>query len=142
MGTAHNIALLAACARAAAYREWLQRLHPVGQVFVTFNNADLVLAGAFFADNNETKLGTHPGAELLETPTTRYIDFTGARNDPAQHNYFVRKGMSAQTKNILGRVFGSRPDIQAGELLRRVYPVGCDARTLVCFMAAPDVHDG
>jgi hypothetical protein len=142
LGTAHNIALLAACARAAGHREWLGRLHPVGQVFVTFNNADLVLAGAFFADSNETKLGTNPGAELLETPTTRYIDFTGARNDLAQHNYFVRQGMSAQTKNILGRVFSSRPDIQAGELPRKVYPVGCDARTLTCFMAAPSVHDG
>jgi hypothetical protein len=142
LGTAHNIALVAACVRAAGHREWLQRLHPAGQVFVTFNNADLVLAGAFFADNNETKLGTSPGAELLETPTTRYIDFSGARNDVAQHNYFVRSGMPAQTKKILARVFGSEPDIRFGELPRRVYPVGCDERRLTCFMAAPDVHDG
>jgi esterase/lipase superfamily enzyme len=142
LGTAHNIALLAPCVRAAGHREWLQRLHPAGQVFVTFNNADLVLAGAFFSDNNETKLGATPGAELLETRTTRYIDFTGARNDAAQHNYFVRQGMSGQTRNILGRVLASQPDIQAGELPRRVYPVGCDERRLTCFMAAPDVHDG
>ena len=109
---------------------------------MTFNNADLVLAGALFADNNEIKLGANPGLELLETRTTRYIDFTGARNDAAQHDYFVRQGMSNQTRNILGRVFSSQADIQVGELPRKVYPVGCDERRLTCFMAAPDVHDG
>jgi esterase/lipase superfamily enzyme len=142
LGTAHNVALLAPCVRAAGHREWLHRLHPAGQVVVTFNNADLVLAGAFFADNKETKLGANPGTELLETRTTRYIDFTGARNDAAQHNYFVRSGMSAQTRKILGRVFASEADIQPGELPRKIYPVGCDERRLTCFMAAPAVRDG
>jgi len=142
LGTAHNVALLAACVRAAGHREWLAKLHPEGQVFVTFNTSDLVLAGAFFADNGDTKLGTNPGGDLLETPSTRYIDFTGARNDAAQHDYFVRTAMSAQTKKILTRVFGSEEDIQTGELPRRIYPVGCDDRQLTCFMAAPQPRDG
>lgn len=84
--------------RAAGHREWLGKLHPEGQVFVTYNNADLVLAGAFIADKGDTKLGTNPGGDLLQTPSTRYIDFTGARNDVAQHDYFVRTAMSAQTR--------------------------------------------
>lgn len=142
LGTAHNVALLAACVRAAGHREWLDKLHPEGQVFVTYNNSDLVLAGAFFADNGDTKLGTNPGSDLLETTSTRYIDFTGARNDPAQHDYFVRAAMSAQTRKILTRVFGSEEDIKTGELPRKIYPVGCDERRLTCFMAAPQPRDG
>jgi esterase/lipase superfamily enzyme len=142
LGTAHNVALLAACVRAAGHRDWVQKLHPEGQVFVTFNNADLVLAGAFFADNGDTKLGANPGSELLESSSMRYIDFTGARNDIAQHDYFVRAGMSGQTRNVLTRIFGSEEDIKTGELPRKVYPVGCDERRLTCFMAAPQPHDG
>lgn len=142
LGTSHNIALLAACVRAAGHVEWLKKLHPEGQVFVTFNNSDLVLAGALIADNGDVKLGATPGTDLLETPSTRYIDFTGASNDFAQHDYFIRPGMSAKTKNILTRIFGSEQDIKPGELPRKIYPVGCDERRLTCFMAAPHVHDG
>lgn len=141
LGTAHNVALLAACVRAAGHPAWLKKLHPEGRTFVTFNNRDLVLAGARIADN-DVKLGADPGSDLLEAPDMRYIDFTGARNDVAQHNYFVRRGMSAKTKNVLQRIFASQEDIQPGELPRRVYPVGCDERRLTCFMAATGVPDG
>ena len=142
LGTAHNIALLAACARAAGHREWLARLHPRGQIFVTFNNRDLVLAGAFFADNEEIKLGDRPGAELLQSPSMRYIDFTGASNDAFNHNYFVAGALKGKKKRVLRRIFASESDIQPGELPRKVYPVGCDKSVLTCFMAAPQPRDG
>lgn len=141
LGTVHNVALLAACVRSAGHPEWLRNLHPEGRTFVTFNNRDLVLAGARIADN-VVKLGADPGDDLLEAPGMRYIDFTGARNDFAQHNYFVRRGMSAKTKTVLQRIFASQEDIQPGELPRKIYPVGCDERRLTCFMAAPGVPDG
>ncbi|MDQ6681420.1 MAG: hypothetical protein M3Y67_10735, partial [Pseudomonadota bacterium] len=141
LATATNVALLAPCARAAGHREWLGRLTPSGQVFVTFNNADTVLAGARIADSKETKLGAVPGGDLLDTPTTRYIDFTGASNDLLGHDYFVAGGMSARKKEVLRRIFSSEKDIRTNELPRNVYPLGCDERGLICFMAAPRPED-
>ena len=140
--TAHNVALLAACTRAAGHREWLQKLASAGQIFVTYNNADTVLAGAQIADGGEIKLGANPGGDLLDSEAMRYIDFTGASNDLLGHNYFVDGAMSTKKKRVLKRIFNSEHDIQGSELPRNVYPVGCDERTLTCFMAAPRVVDG
>ncbi len=140
--TAHNVALLAACTRAAGHREWLKKLASEGQIFVTYNNADTVLAGAQIADGGEVKLGANPGGDLLDSEAMRYIDFTGASNDLLGHDYFVAGAMSAKKKRVLKRIFGSQRDIQGSELPRNVYPVGCDERTLTCFMAAPREVDG
>lgn len=142
LGTAHNVVLLAACTRAAGHRGWLGKLHPKGQIFVTFNNGDSVLAGAFIADGGQLKLGADPGLELLQSAAMRYVDFTGAPNGFGGHDYFVRDGMSGKTKKVLTRMFGSERDIQPGELARKVYPVGCNESGLTCFMAAPQVADG
>jgi esterase/lipase superfamily enzyme len=137
LGEAHNVALLAACADAAGHRQWLAKVACAGQVFVTFNNADTVLAGARIADNGQVKLGAVPGTDLLETPSTRYIDFTGSSTDLLGHNYFVSGRMTGQKKKVLKRIFSSQRDIQGSEIARKVYPVGCDERQLTCSMAAP-----
>ena len=142
LSTARNIALLAACTRAGGHREWLQKLACEGQIFVTYNNADAVLAGAQIADGGEVKLGANPGGDLLDGDAMRYIDFTGASNDLLGHNYFVDGAMSTKKRRVLKRIFSSERDIQGSELPRNVYPVGCDERTLTCFMAAPRVVDG
>lgn len=142
MRTATNVALLAPCAKAAGHREWLKKLAPGGQVFVTFNNADSVLAGARIADSDEVKLGAEPGGDLFESSAMRYIDFTGASNDLLGHDYFVKGGLSGRKKEVLRRIFSSETDIRAGELPRKVYPLGCDERRLTCFMAAPRPIDG
>ena len=140
--TAHNVALLAACTRAAGHREWLQKLASEGQIFVTYNNADTVLAGAQIADGGEVKLGANPGGDLLDSEAMRYIDFTGSSTDLLGHDYFVDGAMSTKKKRVLKRIFSSERDIQGSELPRNVYPVGCDERTLTCFMAAPRIVDG
>ncbi|MEO7057530.1 MAG: alpha/beta hydrolase [Caldimonas sp.] len=137
LGEATNVALLAPCADAAGHRQWLGKIACAGQVFVTFNTADTVLAGARIADNGQPKLGAGPGTDLLETPSTRYIDFTGSSTDLLGHNYFVNGAMTGQKKKVLKRIFSSQRDIQGREIARDIYPVGCDERQLTCLMAVP-----
>ncbi len=138
LGTAHNVALLAACVRSAGHRQWLGTIQPKGQVFVTFNKGDSVLFGAFIADNRQTKLGTGPGTELLQSASVRYLSFTNAKAGFGGHGYFVNDHMPKKMRKVFARIFGSSRDIEADEYPRLVYPVGCDADGLTCYMAQPD----
>lgn len=142
LGTAHNVALVAPCVRAAGHRDWLVKIRPRGQVFVTFNQGDNVLFGALIADGGQTKLGTDPLPDLLQSGIARYISFTGAQVGSGGHNYFARTNMPAKTLKVFKRIFGSSRDIEANEYPRQVYPVGCDEDGLICYMAAPRVIDG
>lgn len=141
MAAAHNIALLAACCRAEGHAGWVRRLTPRGQVFVTYNKADLVLFGAQVADGGQVKLGAEPGARIVD-PRVRYVSFTNARLDFGGHGYFVAKAGDKPPKaarKVFRRIFGSERDIHEdqGEYPRKVYPVGCDADGSTCYMAAP-----
>lgn len=142
LGTAHNVALLAPCTRAAGHRDWLVKIRPKGQVFVTFNQGDSVLFGAFIADGRQTKLGTDPLPDLLQSGVARYISFTGAPVGFGGHNYFALKNTSAKTRKLLKRILGSARDIESNEFPRQIYPVGCDEDGLTCYMAAARVVDG
>ena len=137
VGTAHNVALLAACVRAAGHRAWLANVRPKGQVFVTYNKGDSVLFGAYIADGSQLKLGTDPGAELLPSSAVRYISFSNAVVGLGGHGYFVYDKMPKKTKALFSRIFGSARDINLDEYPRQVYPLGCDADGLTCYMAAP-----
>ena len=146
LGAAHNVALLAACVRAAGHREWLGRIHPKGQVFVSFNQGDSVLFGASIADGNQTKLGVDPGTERLQSPGVRYVSFTGAAADLGGHGYFVADAgdkVPKKARKLFERIFASARDFDtgAGEYPRLVYPAGCDGDGLTCYMAQPDNPD-
>lgn len=138
IGTAHNVALLAACTRSGAHRDWLAKIQPKGQVFVTFNKGDSVLFGASLADAQEVKLGTDPGPDLLQSSSVRYVSFTNAKVGFGGHGYFVNDNMPKKMLKVFARIFGSSRDIASDEYPRQVYPVGCDANELTCYMAAPD----
>lgn len=142
LATAHNIVLLAACVRAAGHRDWLAKVRPKGQVFVAYNKADSVLFGAYIADGGQVKLGADPGPELLQSPAVRYVSFSHAEVGFGGHGYFVMDGMPGKTHRLFERVFGSSRDIELDEYPRQVYPVGCDADGLTCYMAAPREVDG
>ncbi len=145
VSTAHNIALLAPCARASGHAEWLAKLTPKGRVFVTYNKGDSVLLGAYIADGEQLKLGTDPGPDkLLGSKRVRYVSFSRAKVGPGGHGYFVMDNMPTKTQRLFQRIFGSLQDIQAGESDRKVYPLGCDADGLTCYMAKPeeDPSDG
>jgi hypothetical protein len=142
VGTAQNVALLAACVRASGHKEWLAKLRVKGQVFVTFNQADLVLFGARIADGNQIKLGAEPGTDLLQSKAVRYISFSHAQVEPGGHHYFVNDRMPAKALKLFTRIFSGEADIQAGEFPRKIYPVGCDDDGLTCYMAAPDREPG
>jgi hypothetical protein len=137
VGTAHNVALLAPCVRAAGHRAWLANVRPKGQVFVAYNKGDSVLFGAYIADGSQIKLGTDPGPELLQSSAVRYISFSNAVVGFAGHGYFVYDKMPKKTRALFSRIFGSSRDINPDEYPRQVYPVGCDADGLTCYMAAP-----
>ena len=141
LGAMHHVALLAACCRASGHADWLARLHPRDRVFVTYNRDDLVLFGAYIADRNQLKLGADPGPKL-SSPKVRYISFTNAQNGFGGHGYFVRDAGSdvpAKPKKLFGRIFSSQADLQGSEIgnPRKVYPLGCDADGLTCYMANP-----
>ncbi len=141
LGAAHNNALLAACCRAEGHAGWVGKLSPKGQVFVTYNQGDLVLFGAYIADGSQVKLGVEPGARLV-SPKLRYVSFTNAPVGAGGHGYFVRDSgdkMPKAARKLFGRIFGSQRDIQEdqGEYPRKVYPVGCDADGATCYMANP-----
>lgn len=139
-GTAHNIALLAPCTRAAGHRDWVSRLRPKGQVFVTFNAADLVLFGARIADAGQVKLGSDPGADRIASPQMRYIDFQGSGTDVTGHSYFAQGDPPRKTKRLFKRMFSSARDLDPGEATRKVY-AGCTSDGHTCFMAASEVVD-
>jgi len=137
VGTAHNVALLAPCVRAAGHRAWLANVRPKGQVFVTYNKGDSVLFGAYVADGSQLKLGTDPGLELLQSTAVRYVSFSNSGfGSLGGHNYFAVE-LPKKPKKVFSRIFGSTVDINADEYPRQVYPIGCDADLLTCYMAAP-----
>ena len=146
LGAAQNIVLLAPCCRADSHAQWVGRLAPRGQVFVTYHPADSVLFGAWVADGQELKLGAQPG-ERLHHPRLRYISFANAPTDVGAHGYFVRdagKSMPKAAGALFGRIFNSQTDLQADELdnPRKVYRHGCDADRSTCWMGRPDASDG
>jgi hypothetical protein len=144
LGVAHNIALLAACTRAAGHREWLGKMHPKGQVFVTFNQADSVLFGASIADSGQTKLGAEPGGELLASPGVRYVNFRHAAVGFGGHGYFVADAgdnVPKRPRKLFQRIFASGRDLEPGEAQRVVYVGGCDAGLLTCALAPQDNPD-
>ncbi len=144
VGTAHNVALLAPCVRAAGHRDWLSRVTPKGQVFVTYNLGDSVLFGAYVADGSQTKLGTDPGMDRLRSPAVRYVSFSNASVGFGGHGYFVMDDMPKKSLALFRRIFGSHRDIDLsqGEYPRKVYPVGCDEDGVTCYMAKPTEVDG
>lgn len=145
LGAASNIALLAACVRAAGHRDWVARLRPTQQLFITFNRGDSVLYAARIVDGNQIKLGADPGAERFAAPHVRYIDFTGAAaGNLGGHGYFVAASadkLPKRTRKLFGRIFAAERDLRDGEAARKVYPAGCDADGLTCYMAQPDNPD-
>lgn len=140
LATAHNVALLAACARAAGHADWLAKIRPKGQVFVTYNKGDTVLFAANVADGAQIKLGGDL-TEFSQIPGVRYISFTGGQVGAWGHRYFLRDNMPDKALKIFTRMFSSERDIQDGEIPRKIYPVGCDADGRICYMAGPAVED-
>jgi hypothetical protein len=144
LGTMHNVALLAACTRAAGHRDWLARIRPKSQVFVTYNPADSVLFGAYVADGGQVKLGGDPGSERLALPGVRYVSFQHAQVGVGGHAYFVADAghsVPKRPRKLFQRMLGSQRDLQAGEAPRAIFPAGCDADGLSCYMAQPDNPD-
>lgn len=138
LGTAHNVALLAACTRASGHREWVSKLRPKGQVFVACNRNDSVLLGAYIADGGQLKLGATPGNELLQSTNLRYVDFTNGPVGLGGHGYFVQKNMPKQFAKLFRRIFGSVRDFELNQDPREIYkPFGCDADNLTCSMGPP-----
>jgi Alpha/beta hydrolase of unknown function (DUF900) len=141
LAAAQNIALLAACCRAVGHETWVAKLNPKGQVFITYNQGDLVLFGAYIADGSQTKLGTEPGPRIIDSKV-RYVSFTNSQVGFGGHRYFVRDAgdkVPKAPKKVFERIFRSERDIKEdqGEYPRKVYPVGCDADGSTCYMAAP-----
>jgi Alpha/beta hydrolase of unknown function (DUF900) len=141
LSAAYNIALLAACCRAEGHANWVNKLTPKGKVFVTYNQSDLVLYGAYIADSQQTKLGTEPGSRIIDSKV-RYVSFSGGHVGLHGHGYFVcdlNDTMQKSSKKVFGRIFSSEQDIREyqGEYARQVYPVGCDANGSTCYMAKP-----
>lgn len=141
LGAAQNIALMAACCRAAGHETWVSKLNPKGQVFITYNKGDSVLFGAYIVDGGQTKLGTEPGTRLVSS-RVRYVSFTNAQVGFGGHGYFVKdtgKDLPKAHKKLFARIFRSERDIweDQGEYPRMVYPVGCDLDGSTCYMAAP-----
>lgn len=140
LGAAYNVVLLAACVRAAGHADWLARIHPKGQVFVTYHPRDTVLYGAFLADGQQLKLGADPGAERLHAPGLRYISFENGEVNAFAHGYFVApagKKMRKRPRELFERLFGSKRDLEAGQPPRDLYPAGCDPDGSTCYMGQP-----
>lgn len=142
VGAACNVVLLAPCVRAAGHRDWLGKLRPKGQVFVTYNQSDSVLFGAYIADGAQFKLGTDPGPDLLQSAAVRYISFTNSITGFGGHRYFVLDDMPSKSFRLFSKIFGSQRDVEVNEAPTQVYPMGCDADGLTCYMARPTVVDG
>lgn len=141
LGAAFNVALLAPCVRAAGHKDWVGKLRPRGRVFVTYNEGDSVLFGAYIVDGNQLKLGTDPGGDLVRNGVTRYVSFTGSPVGFGGHGYFVYPRLPKKTRGAFTRIFGSRPDIEVNEPPRQVYALGCDADGVTCHVGAPRQPD-
>lgn len=138
VGAAHNVVLLAPCVRADGHAGWMHQLRPKGRTYITFHKADSVLFGACIADGGKQgKLGTAPGAEVLQGPGFRYIGFTNAQAGLGAHRYFIER-LTDESRLLFGRLFRSEADVQPGEPLRKVYPFECEPGGVVCHMAVPD----
>ncbi|RQO62978.1 hypothetical protein DBV14_03085 [Variovorax sp. KBW07] len=138
VSAAQNILLLAPCVRSSGHKNWLGKMRPKGQLFVTFNHGDSVLAAASIADNSSgPKLGTDPTTDLLRVPYMRYISCTNAAKDVGGHGYFVKDNMSKAMRRVFGRIFGSDPDMNPGEIDRDVYGMKGDEDGLTKYFNAP-----
>lgn len=142
LGVAHNIALIAACCRAAGHETWVRRLTPVGRVYVTYNKGDSVLFGAAIVDGHQVKLGTEPGTRLVSS-SVRYVSCTNAQVGLGGHGYFVPaagESLPKDFRKLFKRILGSERDVRddQGEEPRKVYPLGCDADGATCYMANPN----
>ena len=71
----------------------------------------------------------------------RSISFSNSKVGFGGHGYFVLDDMPKKSLKLFRRIFRSLRDLEAGEYPRQVYPVGCDADGLTCYMAAPDNPD-
>ncbi|MBT2304881.1 alpha/beta hydrolase [Variovorax paradoxus] len=143
LATAQNVALLAPCVRAIGHREWLAKIRPNSQLFVTFNDGDTVLAGASIADNGLTgdtqlKLGTDPTADRFKVPYMRYISCSNAKVGGGGRGYFVQDKMPKKMLSVFGRIFRSKRDLEAGEIDRKIYGIKGDEDGLTCYFNAPD----
>lgn len=141
LGSAFNIALVAGCARASDHTHWVPLLRPKGRVFITYNQGDTTLAGATAADGGQIKLGMAPGPDRVINGTVRYLCFSGATLDPGGHSYFAWNKLPKHSRKVFARVFGSEPDLRDDEYPRKVYPAGCDADGVTCYLA-PQPSDG
>lgn len=142
LATARNVALLAPCVRASDHRNWIGKIRPISQLFVTFNKGDSVLAGAAVADldlgsNSQLKLGTDPTPDRFHAPYMRYISCTNAQNGLGGHGYFAQTKMPSHMQTVFGRIFNSRRDLEAGEIDRKIYGIKGDEDGLTCYFNAP-----
>jgi hypothetical protein len=140
LGVASNVALIAGCTGAAKHASWVSKISPSKRVYVTFTNADTVLAGASVIDK-DIKLGANPGSDRALGKKYRYIDFEGAaKMQFGAHRYFVAdpgKKLSKQARLLFGRIFESELDFNpATESPKVVYPVGCAAGGQECSMGS------
>lgn len=138
LAAANNVALMAGCTGAAKHASWVSKINPVRRVYVTFTNADSVLAGARIIDK-DVKLGTNPGTERAIGAKYRYVDFNGAAKMKfGAHRYFVPdpgKTLSKHARLLFSRIFESELDFDpVTESQKVVYPVGCAAGGQECYM--------
>lgn len=137
----HNVALMAGCVSAVGHAEWVGQIRPLLRVYITYANADSVLAASTVIDKS-IKLGANPGEARLVDSKYRYIDFEGAaKMQFGAHRYFVadtRRTLSKPAALLFQRIFNSQLDFNpASEPDRTVYPVGCPGDATVCYMGAP-----
>ena len=142
LATARNVVFLAPCVRASDHRNWIGKIRPISQLFVTFNKGDSVLAGAAVADldlgsNSQLKLGTDPTPDRFRAPYMRYISATNAMDGFGGHGYFAQDKMPKNMQTVFGRIFSSKRDIEAGEIDRKIYGIKGDEDGLTCYFNAP-----
>jgi hypothetical protein len=137
LAVASNVVLLAPCVRAAGHSDWIERFRPRRRTYVTYNQGDSVLFGAYVADGEQFKLGTDPGPGLVQSDSIRYVSFTNSAVDVGGHAYFVDR-VSTPAKKLFGRIFACAHDFEANEPSTSVYPIGCEPDGSVCYMAMPD----
>lgn len=140
VGAAHNVILLAPCVRAAGHDDWVTRFRPKGRTYITYCQSDTVLLGAYFADGEQTKLGTDPGPGLVRWGGIRYISFSNSPVGLGSHGYFF-KGRSGKKEKLFGRLFGSEADFELPQDHRAVY-LDCDEDGSVCYMGGSGPNVG
>jgi hypothetical protein len=136
LASATNVLLLAACTSRSKHASWAGKINPTGQLFITYNQGDTVLAGANVADSGDIKLGVNPGDEKVRSPKVRYIDFEGSRTGAGGHGYFVAPWgdePSEASYKLFKKLFTAQPDFEPGQW-PTIYPVGCNESRTVCYM--------